>query len=88
MSTLFVWEDTRIGSGTRFGGTLCCIASTADEARGKIREAFTSDPTLSGFKDMHETISTDGTCVWDWLEGDLAKTPTTKTVLLAFGGDY
>lgn len=86
--SLFVWEDTRIGGGSRFGGTLGSIAKSEDEARTNIRRAFEETPMLSGYDDMRRVISSDGTCAWDWLEEDLSKTPVRKTVFLAYGGDY
>ena len=88
INTLFVWENTRIGGGSRFGGTLCACAQSEDEARAIVRKAFSENPALSGYDDMRKVVCSDGTCAWDWLEEDLAKTPSQQAVSLSFGGDY
>ena len=85
---LFVWEDTEIGGGSAFGGTLCVIAETSDEAREKARKAFKENPGMSGYEDMHKNICFgDNDCVWNWLERSLTKEPECEDVVLARGGD-
>jgi hypothetical protein len=83
---LYIWEDTRLGSGSDFGGTLGAIATSASEARQKIRAHFSENHSKYGY-DMDRIICSDGSTLNDWLESDLAKEPTTAEVFLAFGGD-
>ena len=92
MNKLYVWEDTSFGAGSAFGGTICAIAATADEARDKIRHAAQYDDL--GGPNEHW----DKPCYWggdphitmtgeQLLNGDLANEPKVMEVCLAYGGN-
>ena len=92
MNKLYVWEDTDFGGGSAFGGTICAIAATADEARDKIRHAA----HYHGLGEPNEHW--DRECRWggdphtymtgeEVLNEDLAKEPQVMEVCLAYGGN-
>jgi len=85
---LYIWKDTRILSGSWWGGTMCVIANSPDEARDKLKKAFKNNPKLSRYENMHEIICSDNTTAWDWLIEDLEKEPEIGEYCLAEGGDY
>lgn len=79
-SKMYVWKDTEVGTGSKWGGTICAIGADADDTRLNIvkhfLESMVGEPTEHFMQE------------WKGLLHDLQKEPEVLESFIAFGGDY